>query len=412
MEYRVSENVENKLRALTAMPEVRAALEFLKNDQARSIEEQIEFAKIEAPSHHEEARAKRFAEKLRALTEDPVVIDEKYNVESIPPEKDGKTFLLEAHLDTVFPFGTVTDVLRDGDELRAPGIYDNARGIACLLSALRALRASGLRLKNRLIVAGTTREEEDLAGMRELLARHPELTASVSVDGGFLERISYNATSYRAVEYTFHGRSGHVFQVFGQTANTLGAAGRALAKIQEIRVPESPRTTFSCTALRTPSHCGVTSFPDSCTLFVSYFSDGLAEFDALEREIDSCVQSACEEENRRWDVDQLAVTKETVGAFPGGRQDRHAPIVEAFFACADHIGTDPQFAESGTSNANIPISMGIPAVTLGGSWGRDLGGHSVKEHFPVTDAYKCPQGLFLLILMLCGVEGGPDSCLS
>jgi len=411
MQYQVSERIQNSFRELVQIPEVRAALAFLEKDQENSIKEQMEIAMIEAPSFHEQERAAYYAKKLENLTDGNAFIDERFNVESVYGAEVGKTILVEAHLDTVFPFGTVKEVKREGDRLYAPGIYDDARGGASVLAALRALRNSGLNLKNKLIVAGTTREETDLSGMREVLARHPEVAATVSVDGGFLERITYNATFYKAVEYTFHGQSGHIIGVFGQVANTLGAAARAIARIQEIRVPQTPKTTFSCSAIRTPAHCGVTAFPDSCTIYVSVSSDGQEEFRAVEKEIEACVHAACEEENSRWGVEQLTVTKEVVGQFPGGAQDPHAPIVEAFYSCARYLGKEPQFAEGGTTNGNIPISMGIPAVTVGGSWGRNLGVHSVEEWFPTTEAYKCPQGLLLLLLMLCGVEGGPDSCL-
>lgn len=413
MDYQISESIAKKLQTLTAMPAVQRALAYLEADNASSVEEQIAFTLTEAPTFHEEARAALYASKLAALGVADIATDPSNTVAGMLRGTEDGTVSIEAHLDTVFPFGTTKEVRREGDTLYAPGIYDNARGIACLLAFLRALRLSGIKTRKSLLVAGTSREESTgaLGGMRDLIDSHPDLLANVSVDGGYMERITFNATFNTIVEYTFTGKGGHAFSAFGTIANPLGAAARAIALMQELAVPNKPKTTFAATKLTTPAYSGVTSFPDSCTLCINYRSDSQEAYETLGAEIDACVAKACEAELARWGTQDIGVEKKILGHLPGGRQSAHAPIVEAYYACADYIGAKPEFSDSGNTNSNIPISRGIPSVTVGSSRNRALGAHSLGEHFCTTEAYKCPQGLFLLMLLLLGVENGIESCL-
>ena len=412
MEYQVSDRIEQAFQQLTAMPQVQEALQSIQADHAASIDEQIEFALIEAPTFHEEARAQRLKSKLTELGVEDVSIDENRNVVGRIRGSQAGEALVEAHMDTVFPFGTTTGVRREGDMLYAPGIYDNARGIACMLAALRALRRAGIQTRKSLLVAGTTREEATgaLGGMRDILQKHAGIDASISVDGGFMECLTFNATYNSAVEYTFTGVGGHAFSAFGKVANPLGAACRAVTRMHGIEVQQTPKTTYAAAKMISSEHSGITAIPDSCRLYVNYRSDDAQAFDRLEREIDLCMQSGCDEENARWNADCITVKKKMLSTLPGGRQDAHIPLVEANYICADYVGANPELRSSGNSNSNIPISLGLPAVTVGSSRS-NCHAHSLEECFCTRDAYKCPQGLFLLLLMVLGVEGGIPSCL-
>lgn len=411
MSYQVSQSVKSTFEQIIALPEVQQGLQYLKEDNSHSIEEQIEFTLIEAPTFQEKDRAERLKAKFEALGIEDVQISAAYNVDGVLRGATDAQLLTEAHIDTVFPQGTVKEVRREGDMLFAPGIYDNARGIACLLAALRAIRLTGLRLERTLIVAGTSREEAtgSLGGMRELIAKYPHADASISVDGGFMDAITCNATYSRVAVYTFSGVGGHAFSAFGTAANPVGAACRAAAKINDLQVPTAPKTTYALSKIVSSEKSGVTAIPDSCKLYINYRSDSEAAFAALEQEIEACIQQGCEEENARWNADRISVTGIELSSLPGGRQDPHLPLVEANYLCAKYVGSSALFRESGNSNSNVPISLGIPAVTVGSSTRKHCA-HSLEEQFCTSDAYTGPQGLFLLLLMSAGIADRISPC--
>lgn len=413
MDYCVSQKNRDIMEKIWGMPKVQDALRFLEEEQDYSTEEQIELCLIEAPTYREKARAERYAEKFRELgIVQNVSMDEKYDVTGVIPGASDERLLLEAHLDTVFPFGTVKEVRREGNMLYAPGIYDNARGLAVLLAALRALKRTGLKLGKTLIVAGTTREESPGcgAGMRDLLDRYPDLKATISVDGGFITGINACGKFAESVEYRFLGIGGHAGNNYGKVANPLGAACRAVAKINEMIVPAESVSSVSATELFTPEGNGLGSIPGSCTLHLSFRSESRADFEWLDKKIDECVRQGCEEETKRWGQDEIRFEKEVLNYLPGGYQDPHEPIIEAHYLAAEFLGEEPYF-RGGSSNGNIAIDRKIPATTVGSGLGNRRG-HSLSELFCTDRAYLCPQGLLLLLLMVCGIDGETPPCLT
>lgn len=413
MSYQVSESIQKRFDELLAMSQVQEALAFIERDHENCVADQKEFCLTESPTFHEEERARRYMEKLRAIGGiEQLEMDEMNNVTGFIPGTEEGFVLTEAHMDTVFPFGTTKEIREDGDMLYAPGIYDNARGMACVLSAIRGLKHSGLKTRKTLIVGGTAREEADggLGGMKALIARFPNLDANVSVDGGFMEALTFNATYNHIMKYTFKGIGGHAFSAYGVVANPLGAAARAVAKLNDLRLPALPRTTCSATKLNTSASSGITSIPDSCELYVNFRSNGAEEFAVLEKQVAECIRAACEEESARWGKDTITCEAELLGDLPGGVQDEHMPLVEATWLAATKLYDGVILRAGGNTNSNIPISKGIPAVTIGGSE-KNWGAHSLGEKFCTAGAYRCPQGVLLVLLMALGVEGGITSCL-
>ena len=214
----------------------------LQGPQSRinSIAEQIELTEIESPTFHEETRAKAYCQKLAELGLQYCHIDDFGNAVGLWKGKgNGPKILVEAHMDTVFPFGSVTKVRRENDVLYAPGIVDDTRGLAVLLSALRGLKASGLETAGDIVFVGTSREEGmgSLGGMKDFLDHNPDIDASISVDGAWCEGITYEATGFKTYEVNFYGIGGHAYGAFGLMANPLHAAARAVAKIADFQVP-------------------------------------------------------------------------------------------------------------------------------------------------------------------------------
>ncbi|MBO4290096.1 MAG: M20/M25/M40 family metallo-hydrolase, partial [Lachnospiraceae bacterium] len=178
MDFQVSEKIQQKFDTLMALPEVQKALAFIEADAAQSIEEQKTLTLIEAPTFHEDARAAAYAEYLKALGLEDVHVDEYKNAVGLwKGSGNGPTILVEAHLDTVFPFGSVKEVVEKDGVLYAPGIVDDTRGLAVVLSALRGMKASGLKTVGDIYFVGTAREEGmgALGGMEDFLNSHPGL---------------------------------------------------------------------------------------------------------------------------------------------------------------------------------------------------------------------------------------------
>lgn len=413
MDYCVSQKNRDLMQKIWNMPKVQDALRFLEEEQDYSTEEQIELCLIEAPTYYEKARAERYAEKFRELgIVQNISMDEKYDVTGVIPGTSDERLLLEAHLDTVFPFGTVKEVRREGEMLYAPGIYDDARGLAVLLASLRALKRTGLKLRKTLIVAGSTREENPGCGggMKELLDRYPNLNASISVDGGFINGINLSGNFSATVEYRFLGIGGHAGNSFGKCANALGAACRAVAELNEVVPPVDPLTTFAASQLYTPKTSSIGSIPGGCVLHVTYRSEEKAAFEQMGRTIDECVAHGCEAETKRWGQDEIRFEKEVLTYLPGGYQDPHEPIIEAHYLASEVLGQEV-FFRAGSSNGNIAIDRKIPATTVGSGRGNRRA-HSLEELFCTDGAYICSQGLLLLLLMACGIEGETPSCLN
>lgn len=416
MRYEASPRTQSLLRQLLAMPKVRDALGRIEADQARSIEEQKRLTLLEAPTFHEEARARAFADALRALGLDDVRLDGGGNVVGVRRGRGtGPTVLIEAHMDTVFPLGSVQSVEERDGFLHAPGISDNTRGLAVILALLRALNAAGIVTDGTLILAGTTREEGSggMAGMKALLAQTRGIDAAISVDSGDMGGIIHEATGMRTMEITFHGKGGHAFGAFGQVAQPLHAAARAVAKIADFQVPQEPRTTFCVSNFHAGNDAGIHAIAPTAAIKVNYRSNDPAELEALHERVFRAVREACEEETARWGRDAITWEAKTHCDIPAGTQDAHMPLAEGLWAVLEHLGLAPRFLRGGATNCSIAIGAGIPAVCMGtchcpGGEAVNTFDHTLEERYPAAGAYLGVQAALLLALLCAGTEGAPS----
>ena len=260
MEYKVSDKVRNALDALTKDPAVLQALKYTEEDQEEIIQRQIELTLIPAPTFHEEKKAQRLLEMFKEEGLTDCHIDEYGNAIGIRKGTGkGKTVLVEGHMDTVFPLETELNLRRENGWIYCPGINDDTRGLAAVLSVIRALNAAGIQTKGDIQFVGTVEEEGmgQLGGMRYYVTHHPELDASISIDGSGYQAVTYQATGIQTYEFNFHGIGGHAAGAFAKVANPLAAAGRAMAKINELRVPEESHTTFAVTGCFAGSYSAI-----------------------------------------------------------------------------------------------------------------------------------------------------------
>ncbi len=418
MSYTVSPDIKTALDSLLNQQKVAKALAWAEQDQNRCIAEQQELTAVEAPTFHEEQRAALFAQKMQEVGLSNVEIDGGGNVIGVRKGAgNGPSILLEAHMDTVFPFGSVPSVeLKEDGFLYGPGVSDNTRGLAMILSVVRALDASGIQTHGDLILAGTTREEGrgGMEGVKALFKeRRGAIDASISIDSGRMANIIYEATGLRTVEVNFYGVGGHAYGAFGKVANCLHAAARAAAKIADFQVPAEPRTTFCVSNIHGGNQAGVHAIPQQATIIINYRSNSPEVLADLDQRIFNAIREACDEETKRWGQDVITWDSKLYCDIPAGTQDIHSPIIEGLHSVIGSLGLTPVFLRGGATNCSIAIAEGIPAVCMSSYYSPDgveynTMDHTLAEKYPVAGAYKGVQAALLTALLCTGAEGLPS----
>ncbi|MBR0138867.1 MAG: M20/M25/M40 family metallo-hydrolase [Firmicutes bacterium] len=401
---------------------LKKARELMKADEAHTWEQHQELVLIPAFSRHEELRSKRFAEMLRAEGCE-VTVDEVNNVyTTIKGAGDGPTVYMTAHIDTVFPMETPLAIRKEGERYYCPGIGDDTAQLAQILTLVRVIRDSGVRFKGDLIIGGNVGEEGlgDLYGVRHFFSKKENadlVDGFITFDGSSTGIVTGGTGSYR-YKVSFKGPGGHSYGDFGMP-NPILAMGRAIALFAEMKPPKTPKTTFSVGVVE--GGTSVNSIPFACSMLVDMRSEGKASLDAEDARFKEVVAQAVEEENARWINDRelysdrysrpgavplcekkVEAVIEQLGNRPVGElQPDDSPIVAASVAAFKAVGIEPSMRGCSSTDANIPISMGIPAVGMGGG-GKGGGAHSAGEWFDPTDI---TSGLFKNYVLLCGLLG-------
>lgn len=412
MGYVVSDKAKAMLQQLLAKQQVQKGLSFIENDQDNSLEEHIRLTCIEAPTFQEAQRAQAYAELFRQLGLEDVHIDRGGNVIGLRRgSMPGPALLVEAHLDTVFPLGSVQGVKRENGYLYAPGICDDTRGLENILAVIRALNNADITTCRDIIFMGTTREEGagSMGGMKDFLADHPgEIAGCISIDSASLSNVIYCATGLRTMEFIFHGVGGHAYAAFGQVAQPVHAAARAAAKIAAMEVPADPKTTFAVSNFHAGNMSGMHAIPAEARIVVNYRSNDPAELEKLHERIFRIIQESCDEETSRWGKDVITWESQCHCDVPAGSQDAHAPMVDSLCAILRHMELEPTLLPGGATNCNITIAQGIPSVCMGTNYfptGKEVPtmDHSLAEKFPIEGAYKAVQAAFLMTLLWAGI---------
>jgi acetylornithine deacetylase/succinyl-diaminopimelate desuccinylase-like protein len=381
-------------------PAVKEALNAVKRNEPHFIEEQVRICEIPAPPFHEETRAGELEKLFRQLGLQDVHSDKAGNVIGVRPGAAAHPNLLfQAHLDTVFPEGTNVKVTREGDVLKGPGIGDDCRGLAMMLGVIKALDDGRVRTPGTITFAADTGEEGlgDLRGTKNLFndSLKGQIDKFISVDGTGLsiENVGVGSYRYRA---TFKGPGGHSFSNFGM-ANPIQAMGRAIAKIDSFEVPENPKTTFNVG--RVGGGTSVNAIPFECWMEVDMRSADKDALETLNTKYKAAIEEAVVEENRRWNGrGPVTVANELVGVRPAGSTPADSAIVRTALAVTRLLGAEGDLRE-GSSDSNVPMNMGIPAVTIGGG-GSGSGAHSLNETYDTKDSWLgTERGLLLAVAL-------------
>lgn len=379
-----------RVRVVWKEPSVRGARERLAAGDSATLDAQVEICEIAAPTGEEGARANWLLERFRALGLSNVEKDLAGNVLGVRPGTDPgePPVVLCAHLDTVFPRQTALKVRREGARMIAPGIGDNGRGLTALLALARVIDGVALRTRAAVVFVGTTGEEGagDLRGAKHLFTNGlRNAGAAVILDGAGDERIVHKALGSRRFRIAFHGPGGHSWAAFG-SPNAVHAAASCAARLARIPLPTDPRTTLSVG--RIGGGISVNAIPSDAWLEVDLRSAGPQTLPHIEESLFAAVRAAEEEENTRRGPGTSALTSavEIIGDRPGGETAADHPLVAAAIEITRLIGRDPALGAAST-DANVPISLGIPAVAIGAG-GRGGDAHTESEWYENTDGVR------------------------
>ena len=397
--------VEAATAAILGNPKVIKTLDDIKADDDRALAEQKRITEIPAPPYKEKVRAEYYLKRFVELGFKDASIDAEGNVIALRKGSGGgPKLVVSAHLDTVFPEGTDVTVKEKDGVILAPGIGDDSRGLAALLSLIQAMNANDIATVGDVLFVGTVGEEElgNLRGVKALFRDHADIDGFISIDGLGITRIVNQGTGSHRYEMIFHGPGGHSFQEFG-LPSAIHAMGRAIAKISELQTPKRAEDHLHRRHRRW-RHVGQRHRRRG--------QDGGRHALGLDRGASQTRSPAARsrqgrgaEENARWNSDKIAVEIKLIGDRPAGIVALDSPIVQATQRAVAVVTRAPRVTFAGSStDSNWAMSRGIPAVTIGGG-GEGGNWHSRNEWYKPVDAYFGPQNALLTILVLTGLEG-------
>lgn len=366
---------------------LRSARDRLASRDAGVVRAQVAVSEIAAPTGEEEERGRWVAQCFTRLGLEGVHVDAAGNIvgRRQGSETGATPVVVCAHLDTVFPRDTPLRIRRDGRRLVGPGIGDNGRGLAAMLALAEAIDGAAVRTQHPVDFVATTGEEGlgDLRGAKHLFATtRRDAAAMIALDGAGDERIVHNALGSRRYRIVFRGSGGHSWAAFG-VPNAVHAVGIAAAKLAALALPHEPRTTLSVG--RIGGGISVNAIPEDGWIEVDLRSTAAPMLDRFDREVRLIAQLAEHEENARRapGTPPLRVAIEVIGDRPCGETPASHPLVAAALEATRLIGREPELTTAST-DANVPISLGIPAIAMGAG-GRGGDAHTPGEWFDNTD---------------------------
>lgn len=372
------------------------------------IERQKELTAIPAPPFGEGPRGKRMAELFQEVGLISVEEDQEGNVMAELPGRPAGTdpLIVSAHLDTVFPLGTDVTPRESGEVIRAPGISDDGRGLAALLALARVLAEVPLPLTIPLLFVATVGEEGvgGLRGVRHLFrdgGRGTKARGFISLDGVGLDRVINRGVGSTRLRIGVRGPGGHSWTDWG-LPNPIHVLGRIVAGLEKLPFPSTPKTT--ATVARWGGGNSINAIPQEAWVEVDLRSEGQVELTRLEEDLlAGCRrESGVTEGEAEGQEHSLSLDVTELGRRPAGTTDPGSPLVLAALKASLAVGAAPQLMSSST-DANIPMSLGIPAITLGA--GGNAGGiHTLDEWYSNS---KGPEGILRALLTLLILDQEP-----
>ena len=391
---------------------VRECLQWFTREKQWINEIHLELCRIPAPTFLEQPRAEWMAAQFRAFGWKSQ-IDRAGNVVAFLSEKSrGPYVAVTAHLDTVLAPRAKDDVAVGADgKFHGPGVSDNGSGLAALLALARAIKVSpGMEdLRAEPVLIGNVGEEGEgnLTGMRWLcksdLAR--EIATFLVLDGAATDHITTRALGSRRFEVTFTGPGGHSWSDYG-VGNPVHALGRAVAYFSEAKLNGGPRSSFNVGLIN--GGTSINSIPSMARAKVDIRSESNEKMSELVDLLNSAVERAQEQENQRATGGKVAARIKEIGERPAAELDEQTPVLNFVRAVDAYLGIRSRLDCSST-DANIPLSLGIPAVSIGAG-GQGGGAHTMKEWYNPEGRDLGLKRVFLtLSLLLREPQIGPPA---
>ena len=399
----------SRVTALAALRTVHSAFAWLHGNSGKIMDWQARLVAIPAPPFGEAARSEWLAARFSEAGLSQVQTDAVGNVfgflpaAKLPPESTGPVVVLSAHLDTVFPAETPLKPVVEGDRLQAPGASDNGAGVVGMLAVAHALIEAGAELAAPLVFLGNVGEEGegDLRGMRHFYSQEAlagRIAAHIVLDGPGADSAVTQALGSRRFRVTITGPGGHSFTDAG-TPNPIAALASALAVLATTSLPVEPRTTLNLGTIH--GGTSVNSIPESAAASIDFRSTGSDELLRLEVALHRAVEDSVEHwnasaSNRNRGV--LSFTIKKIGDRPAACLASDSPLLETLCAVDRHLGLKADL-RLGSTDANIPLSLGIPALSMGAG-GEGGGAHTLAEWYSARGREAGLRRVVLLALAM------------
>ena len=391
---------------LTSSPHVARAFRFFETNSAAITEEHIRICSVPASPFGEHERAEYLRQKFIELGLAEVEIDDEGNcIGLLSGAARSPLFVVSAHLDTVFSKDTDFTIKNRENKLFAPGIADDGCGLAALLALIKVIKTD-VPIEGSLLFVGTVGEEGEgnLRGVRHLFTKGrwaSRIEAFMSFDGPGIDRITNRALGSRRYRVEFSGPGGHSWGDFG-VPNPVHALGRAVSRLASYPAPKDPRTTFNVG--RIEGGTSVNAIPATASMEVDLRSAAEAELQRLDAFFRRAAREAVDDENatRRAGDQLLKLKVDLIGERPTGETSVNSPLVELAIEATKALGVDPRLDQSST-DSNLPMSLGIPAITLGAG-GSSGSSHTLEEWYDPRDRDKGLKRGLLVILGMVGLK--------
>ena len=395
-----------EVRNIMENTSVQDAFEYLDSHDTETLETLITLTEIPAPPFAETERALAFLEMLNLAGIDTSYIDEVGNVIALRKgsSQNPTSLVISGHLDTVFPEGTNVQVQQSGDTLKAPGIGDDTRGLAALLAILRSLNANNIETEQNILFVGTVGEEGlgDLRGVKHLFTESDlAISSFISIDGTGDTRVTHQGLGSHRYLVTFEGPGGHSWGAFGlvNPAHVLGRAMHYFELAADAYTRSGPKTSYNVGSVQ--GGTSINSIPAEVSMQVDMRSESQERLVEVDSIFHRSINKAVAEMNlTRRAGPPLTVDIKLIGDRPSGEIDSHEILVQRAIASTELLGMTPVLGRSST-DSNIPISLGIPSITIGGG-GIGVASHSPDEYYINRNG---PRGIKRALLILLSQAG-------
>lgn len=396
-----------EINKLAKQESINKAFDYILEIEPKTRLDHIMLTEIHAPLGMEQKRAKKLCEMLLLAGADSVWLDKAGNAMGLRRGSSGnRTVAINGHMDTVFPEDTDVSVKIKGDTLFAPGIGDDTRGLMILVTVLRALETQKIETDADLLFIGTVGEEGlgDLKGSKYIFNESGlKIDSWISVDGGSISRIVTKALGSVRYRVNYVGPGGHSWGAFGYV-NPIHALSTAINYFAE------DADKFTRTGLKTSYNVGrigggtsINSVPYHSWAEIDMRSESPEKLVEIEQILLRAAKKALSEHNsNKRSGPELNLDMELVGKRPSGSINPSTPLIQRAMAATEYFGEKPELT-IGSTDASIPISKNIPAITIGRG---GVGGsnHSLDEWWLNKDGHIAIQYALLILLSEAGVS--------